>query len=665
MASLEQRAVDTLRMLSVDQINRANSGHPGLPLGVAPMAYTLWTRYLRVNPKHPSWTNRDRFILSPGHGSALLYSLLHVSGFDVSMDDLKDFRQLHSKTPGHPEVGHTPGVEASTGPLGQGFANAVGLAMAEAHLAAQYNTPDHTVVDHRTFAICSDGDLMEGVSAEAASLAGTLGLGKLVVLYDSNGICLDGETDLVFTEDVELRFAAYHWQVLHVEDGNDVEEIARAMDEALADPLHPSLIRVRTVIGYGAPGAGTNAVHGAPLGEANTEKLRETLGWTAPEFTVSDEVRAHFEEAVARRGAEAEEAWNAVFADYAKDEPERAKAYEEAFEGRLPKDWDAELPHWSPEDKPLASRAASGKVIQKIAEALPNFWGGSADLSGSNKTQIESDGAFRKDGDADRNVWYGVREFAMAAINNGIALHGGTKVFGATFFVFSDYLRGAARVAALSSLPVIYVMTHDSVAVGEDGPTHEPIEQLASWRAMPNFDVIRPADANEVSAAWKQAIESIDHPTMLVLTRQEIPTLEGTREQAAEGVARGAYVLSPAHGDADGILIGTGSEVHLLIEAQKQLEAEGIHVSVVSMPSMNRFEAQDEEYKESVLPRAIRHRLSLEAGSTFGWARYVGLDGVSLGINRFGLSAPAAQVLDELGMSAEAVVKAYRQAFTQ
>lgn len=664
MTAMEQQAINAIRLLSVDMINKANSGHPGLPLGAAPMAYTLFTRFLRVNPKDPEWTNRDRFVLSAGHGSAMLYSLLHLSGFDdLSLDQLKAFRQLGSKTPGHPEVGHTRGVDASTGPLGQGVSNAVGMAMAEAHLAALFNTEDHTVVDHYTYALVGDGDLMEGVSAEAASLAGHLGLGKLIVLYDSNDISLDGETAMAFTEQVGERFRAYGWDVSRVEDGNDIEAIDQAIRAAQSVADRPSLIEVKTVIGYGSSLAGTSAVHGAPLGEEKTAALRETLGWTDAPFVIDDAIYAHFAERVAQRGADAEAAWQAAFHAYADAHPDKAVAYRAAFAQELPADWDADLPVWHEEDKPIASRSSSGKVIQTIAKRVPTFWGGSADLSGSNKTQIETDSAFSKDDRAARNIWYGVREFAMAAINNGIALHGGTKVFGSTFFVFSDYMRGAVRVAALAEQPVTYVMTHDSVAVGEDGPTHEPIEQLASWRAMPNLDVIRPADANEVVAAWRLAMLSTDHPTMLVLSRQNLPNLPHTDTLAKAGVEQGAYVLSPAEGEADGILIGTGSEVSVLLDAQERLNAQGIAVSVVSMPSTARFDRQPQEVKDAVLPPHLRHRLSLEAGATLGWARYVGLDGVSLGIDRFGLSAPGEEAMAEVGMTAEAVVDAYVQAF--
>lgn len=664
MKSIEQLAINTLRMLSVDQINKANSGHPGLPLGAAPMAYTLWTRFLRQDPSDPTWPDRDRFVLSAGHGSALLYSLLHVAGYDVSLEDLKNFRQLYSKTPGHPEVHHTEGVEATTGPLGQGFSNAVGMAMAEAHLAGIFNKDGKTIVDHDTYVLCGDGDLMEGVSAEAASLAGTLKLGKLIALYDSNAICLDGETNRVFAENVGDRFRAYGWQVLEVADGNDTEAIAKAIEAARAEKEKPTFIEVHTVIGYGSPKAGTNSVHGAPLGAEATETLKQNIGWTYEPFTVPQEVQEHFTETIAKRGAEARKDWESDFAAYQKAYPALAAMYRDAFDGKLPQGWREALPSWKEGDKAEASRATSHAVIQALAEKLPLFWGGSADLSSSNKTQIATDGAFCAEGDSNRNIWYGVREFAMAAINNGIALHGGTKVFGATFFVFSDYLRGAARLSALEKLPVIYVFTHDSVAVGEDGPTHEPIEQLASWRAMPNMDVIRPADANETAQAWRLAVESTDHPTMLVLTRQGIPVLPQSDTLAQEGVERGGYVISPSKKETpDGILIGTGSEVHLLLEAQKVLAEEGTDVSVVSLPSFARFEQQDAAYRESVLPKAVYHRLSLEAGTTFGWDRYVGAEGVALGIDRFGLSAPAAQALKELGITAEAVVKAYHEAF--
>lgn len=660
--SLDQRSVNAIRMLSVDQINRANSGHPGITLGAAPMAYRLFTDYLRQNPADPTWTNRDRFILSAGHGSALLYSLLHLSGYAITIEDLKNFRQLHSKTPGHPEVNHTPGVEATTGPLGQGIANAVGMAMAEVHLAALFNKENYPVVDHYTYSLVGDGDLMEGVSAEAASLAGRLGLGKLIVLYDSNHVCLDGKTEVVFTEDVAKRFAAYGWQVLQVADGNDLSAISAALQEAQADKKRPTLIEITTIIGYGSPEAGTSKVHGAPLGVENTKKLRNFLGWKEEPFVVPADVYQNFQEKVADRGAQAQKDWEKLFSDYEQAYPDLSARYQEAFSGKVQLQTE-DLPSWSPEDKAIASRSSSQAVIQALAKAIPSFWGGSADLSGSNKTTIQGDGAFRVDQDRDRNIYYGVREHAMAAINNGIALHGGSKIFGATFFVFSDYLRGAVRVAALSKLPITLVLTHDSIAVGEDGPTHEPIEQLAAWRAMPNLDVLRPADANEVAQAWRLAVESQDHPTLLVLSRQNLPNLPQTKELAPEGVERGAYVLSKAQGEPTGILLATGSEVSQAILAQEELAKEGIYVNVVSMPSLDRFEAQDQAYQDAVLPPELTKRLSIEAGVTFGWERYLGPEGRALGIDRFGLSAPGDLVQKELGMTAENIVKTYKHYF--
>lgn len=665
MEKIDQLAINALRMLSMDQINRANSGHPGLPLGAAPMAYALWTQVMNHNPKDSTWPNRDRFVLSAGHGSALLYSLLHLSGYDVSMEDLKNFRQLGSRTPGHPEYRHTDGIEATTGPLGQGIANAVGMAMAEAHLAALYNKEDYPIVDHYTYCLCGDGDLMEGVSAEAASLAGNLKLGRLIVLYDSNDISLDGPTSLSFTENVGLRFKSYNWQVLSVPDGNDTDAIVSALEHAKSTKDQPTLIIVSTTIGYGSPNAGTNKVHGAPLKEEEMEALRENLDWHEKPFTVPSEVYGRFSDTIAMPNAAREEAWKAIFAGYAKQYPELAAQFENALAGKLPEDWSGALPVYSPESPSLASRKSSEAAIQALASRIPTLWGGSADLASSNNTAIKGEPIFRIESDAGRNIYYGVREFAMAAINNGILFHGGTKVYGATFFVFSDYLRPAVRVAALSHLPAIYVMTHDSVAVGEDGPTHEPIEQLASWRAMPNLNVIRPADANEVNAAWEAALESNDHPTMLVLSRQNLKNLRTTEALASEGVRRGGYVISPAEGKAQGILIATGSEVALCIAAQQELAKEGIGVSVVSMPSFSAFDAQDPEYQESVLPAHIRNRMSVEAGSTFGWQKYTGLAGINLGIDEFGASGKGELVLEKYGFSAESIVARYKAAFVK
>ncbi|MBE2929653.1 transketolase [Anoxybacillus flavithermus] len=655
--SIEQLSIAAIRTLSIDAIEKANSGHPGMPMGAAPMAYTLWTKFMNHNPRNPKWFNRDRFVLSAGHGSMLLYSLLHLSGYDVTMEDIKQFRQWGSKTPGHPEYGHTPGVEATTGPLGQGIAMAVGMAMAERHLAATYNKDKFEMINHFTYAICGDGDLMEGVSAEAASLAGHLKLGRLIVLYDSNDISLDGELHLSFSESVEQRFKAYGWQYIRVEDGNNIEEIAQAIAEAQKDLERPTLIEVKTTIGYGSPNkAGTADVHGAPLGKDEIKLTKEAYKWTFEEdFYVPDEVYAHFEKVVKEAGEKKEAEWNALFAEYEKAYPDLAKQLKMAIEGKLPEGWEKTLPVYA-EGKSLATRASSGEVLNAIAKVVPQFLGGSADLAGSNKTLIKGAGDFLPGSYEGRNIWFGVREFAMGAALNGMALHGGVKVYGGTFFVFSDYLRPAIRLAALMGLPVTYVFTHDSIAVGEDGPTHEPIEQLASLRAMPNVCVIRPADANETAAAWRLAVESTDRPTALVLTRQNLPTLATTAERAYEGVKRGVYVVSEAQGEVQALLLASGSEVSLAVEAQKALANEGIHVSVVSMPSWDRFEAQPAEYKESVIPKRVKKRLAIEMGSSLGWERYTGDEGDILAIDRFGASAPGEKIMQEYGFTVENVV---------
>lgn len=659
----DQLAITTIRTLSIDAIEKAKSGHPGMPMGTAPMAYTLWTRFMNHNPKNPDWFNRDRFVLSAGHGSMLLYSLLHLSGYGVTMDDIKNFRQWGSKTPGHPEYGHTPGVEATTGPLGQGIAMAVGMAMAERHLASVYNKENYPIVDHYTYAICGDGDLMEGVSAEAASLAGHLKLGRLIVLYDSNDISLDGELNKAFSESVEQRFKAYGWQYLRVEDGNNLEEIAKAIEEAQNDETRPTIIEVKTVIGYGSPNkAGTSSVHGSPLGADELKKTKEAYKWTFEEdFYVPDEVYERFHQLTVEKGSEKEKEWLNLFAQYKKDYPELGKQLEQAINGDLPEDWDAEIPLYE-EGKSIASRSSSGEVLNAIAKRVPTFIGGSADLAGSNKTTIKEEKDFGPNSYDGRNIWFGVREFAMGAAMNGMALHGGVKVFGGTFFVFSDYLRPAIRLAALMGLPVTYVLTHDSIAVGEDGPTHEPVEQLASLRAMPNLSVIRPADANETAAAWRMALTSKDKPTALVLSRQNLPTLKGTAETAQEGVEKGGYVVSPSTKETpDALLLASGSEVHLAVEAQQQLFEDGIDVSVVSLPSWDRFEKQSDEYKESVIPSTVKKRLAIEMASSFGWERYVGDEGEILAIDRFGASAPGEIVMKEYGFTAENVVNRVKQ----
>ncbi|WHY79476.1 transketolase [Neobacillus sp. WH10] len=657
--TIDDLSVTSIRTLSIDAIEKANSGHPGMPMGAAPMAYTLWTRIMNHNPKNPHWFNRDRFVLSAGHGSALLYSMLHLSGYNLTMDDLKQFRQWGSKTPGHPEYGHTEGVEATTGPLGQGIAMAVGMAMAERHVASVYNKDKYELVNHFTYSICGDGDLMEGVSAEAASLAGHLKLGRLVVLYDSNDISLDGDLNKSFSESVKERFQAYGWQYLRVEDGNNLEEILKALEEAKSDLDRPTMIEVRTVIGYGSPNrAGTSGVHGSPLGANELKLTKEAYKWTFEEdFHVPQEVYDNFQKLIVETGTKKEKEWSDLFAQYKKEYPELATQLEQALKNELPEGWDKDVPVY-PEGKSLASRASSSEVLNGIAKNLPTFIGGSADLAGSNKTMIKGSKDYMPGAYEGRNFWFGVREFAMGAAMNGIALHGGVKVFGGTFFVFSDYLRPAIRLAALMGLPVTYVFTHDSIAVGEDGPTHEPIEQIAALRAMPGLSIIRPADGNETAAAWKLAVESTNKPTALVLTRQDLPTLKGTDTNAYEGVSKGAYVVSPSEKETpDALLLATGSEVSLAVEAQKTLVGEGIHVSVVSMPSWDRFEQQSQEYKNSVLPKNVKKRLGIEVGASLGWHKYTGDEGDVLAIDKFGASAPGEKIMEEYGFTVNNVVE--------
>ncbi|WP_338360752.1 transketolase [Enterococcus faecalis] len=657
----DQLGVNTIRTLSIEAVQKANSGHPGLPMGAAPMAYALWTKHLKVNPTTSrNWVDRDRFVLSAGHGSAMLYSLLHLSGYNVTIDDLKNFRQWDSKTPGHPEVHHTDGVEATTGPLGQGIAMAVGMAMAEAHLAATYNRDSFPIMDHYTYAICGDGDLMEGVSQEASSMAGHMKLGKLIVLYDSNDISLDGPTSKAFTENVGARYEAYGWQHILVKDGNDLDEIEAAIEAAKAETDKPTLIEVKTVIGYGAPKEGTSSVHGAPIGEEGITAAKAVYGWEYPDFTVPEEVAARFKETMIDEGQKAEAAWNEMFKNYEHAHPELAKQFKEAFANQLPEGWEQELPKYELGTS-AASRVTSKETIQAISKVVPSFWGGSADLSASNNTMVAAEKDFEPGQYEGRNIWFGVREFAMAAAMNGIQLHGGSHVSGGTFFVFTDYLRPAIRLAALQKVPVTYVLTHDSVAVGEDGPTHEPIEQLASVRCIPNVHVIRPADGNETVAAWKIAMTSTETPTILVLSRQNLPVLEGTLEHASDSVQKGAYVLSPQKGEQPaGILIATGSEVNLAVEAQAKLAEEGIDVSVVSMPSFDLFEKQSAEYKESVLPKAVTKRVAIEAAASFGWERYVGTEGKTITIDHFGASAPGGLVLEKFGFTPENVVNTYK-----
>lgn len=655
--NIEELAINTIRTLSIDAIEKANSGHPGLPMGAAPMAYTLFADVMNHSPKNSSWFNRDRFVLSAGHGSMLLYSLLHLSGYDVTMDDIKNFRQWGSRTPGHPEVLDTDGVEATTGPLGQGIAMAVGMAMAEAHLAAKYNKHNFNIIDHYTYSLVGDGDIMEGISHEAASLAGHLGLDKLIVLYDSNDISLDGELNMAYSDDIRKRFESYHWQVLRVDDGNDVDAIRSALLEAKANKEQPTLIEIKTIIGYGSPNRqDSSAAHGAPLGKEEIALTKEYYKWEYEEFFVSDEVYDHFEEKVMNRGEKLEKAWENLFASYKSSYPELAEELQMAIDGKIPADYASELPVYQPGEDSLATRAASSDAINALAKTVPSLFGGSADLASSNNTMIKGAGDFLKGSYEGRNIWFGVREFAMAAALNGMALHGGLKVYGGTFFVFSDYLRPAIRLSALMNTPVTYVFTHDSIAVGEDGPTHEPVEQLASLRAMPNLTVLRPADANETQVAWKIALESNDRPTILVLTRQALPTLDVNSKTLEEGVRKGAYVISDAEGEMDAILIATGSEVSLAIDAQKELRKKGIQVRVVSMPSWDLFEQQSEAYKEEVLPKAMTKRVSLEMGSSLGWERYVGLEGKSLSVDQFGASAPGNIVVEKYGFSLEKVV---------
>ena len=659
---IDELAVNTLRTLSIDAVQKANSGHPGLPMGAAPMAYTLWTKQMKVNPKHSKWFDRDRFILSAGHGSALLYSLLHVSGYDVSIEDVKNFRQIGSRTPGHPEVHMTDGVEATTGPLGQGIANAVGFAMAEAHLAARFNRDQFNVVDHYTYALCGDGDLQEGISQEAASLAGHLKLGKLVVLYDSNDIQLDGPIEKAFTENVGKRFEAYGWEHIRVEDGNDLSTINEAIEKAKTNLDQPTLIEVKTTIGFGAPNAGTSAVHGAPLGTEGILASKKAYLWEGEDFYVPEPVQERFNETMIEEGQKAESDWKQLVEEYKNTYPDLAEDFQAMMDGKLPEGWRDALPVYTEENGTKATRVSSGEVLNAIAGAVPTFWGGSADLSGSNKSMIDGQQDFSADQYDGRNIWYGVREFAMAAALNGILLHGGTQSYVSTFFVFSDYLRPAVRLAALSEIPAIYVMTHDSIAVGEDGPTHEPVEQLSSFRGMHNLSVIRPADGNEVVAAWELAVESTKIPTMLVLTRQDLPVLPGTETHARENVRKGAYVISPSVDDKpEGILIATGSEVSLAIKAQKQLKDSGVDVSVVSMPSMDLFEKQDQAYKESVLPAAVTKRVAIEMGSSFGWDRYTGPQGTSLTIDQFGQSGEGTKVVESYGFTAENIVNIFKE----
>jgi len=648
---LDRLCTDAIRMLAVDAIERAGSGHPGLPMGTAALNYVLWTRFLRHNPQNPGWPDRDRFVLSAGHGSMVLYALLHLFGYDLSLEEIKNFRQWGSKTPGHPEYGHTPGVETTTGPLGQGLANAVGMAMAERFLATAFNRPGHRIVDHYTYVLAGDGDLMEGVSYEAASLAGHLSLGRLICLYDDNRISIEGSTGLTFGEDRLARFAAAGWEVMEVADGSDLDALAGAIRKAQEDAARPSFIAVRTHIGFGSPGKQDKAAaHGEPLGPEEVARTRENLGWTYPAFFVPDEVYAFFREA-AQRGRRLEEDWRERFAAYAREYPDLAARWEEWLGGGLPAGWDAQYPVFTAGGRPLATRTASGQVLNALAARIPNLIGGAADLAPSTKTIIAGSGDFAPPDYAGRNIRFGVREHAMGSVMNGMALHGGVRVYGATFFVFSDYLRPAIRLAALMGLPVVYVFTHDSIGVGEDGPTHQPVEHLASLRAVPGLTVIRPADAAETAWAWRRAMVGRG-PVALVLSRQDLPLLEGT----GEGLYKGAYILRDAPGGQPAALIlASGSEVHLALAAAEELAGRGIGVRVVSMPSWELFEEQDEAYRRKVLPPEISARVAVEAGSSLGWHRWVGPAGEVVGLDRFGASAPYRVLAEKFGFTPAAI----------
>jgi len=656
-SELEQLSINTIRMLSADAVQQANSGHPGAPMGAAAMAYVLWTRFLKHNPTDPHWPDRDRFVLSAGHASMLLYSLLHLYGYDLPLEEIRRFRQWGSRTPGHPEVGMTPGVEATTGPLGQGFANGVGMALAERILAARFNKPGHEIVNHYTYAIASDGDMQEGIASEAASLAGTLGLGKMIYFYDDNHVQLDGPTNLAFTENVGLRFEAYGWHVQHVEDGNDLDAIDAAIREAQRVTDRPSLIDVRTIIGFGSPGrAGTSKAHGEPLGDEELDATKEALGWpTEPRFLIPDRALSHFRESVPR-GQRAEEEWEQRFVAYAAEYPAEAEAFRREQAGELPPGWEDAIPTFSPSDGPIATRAASGKTLTALSERIPALIGGSADLSTSTQTYIKGGEDIRAGDYGARNVWFGVREHAMGGIANGMALHGGLIPYTGTFLTFSDYMRGSIRLGALSGAHVVYLFTHDSIGLGEDGPTHQPVEHLCALRAIPDLTVIRPADANESAEAWRAAIQR-KRPTVLVFSRQALPIFDRGAFGPAEGTRRGAYILAEASGAAPkAIVIGTGSEVAIAVHARAELEAKGIPTRVVSMPSWELFDEQPADYRESVLPASVSARVSIEAGVPMGWCQYVGDRGSVIGIDRFGASAPAGEVFRELGFTKEHVV---------
>ncbi len=652
-SKLQDLAINTIRFLSADAVQRANSGHPGMPMGAAAMAYTLWTRHLRFNPKNPDWWERDRFVLSGGHGSMLLYSLLHLTGYDVSMGDLMDFRQLGCRTPGHPENFCTPGVEVTTGPLGQGLGNTVGMAIAEAHLAAVFNKPGFNLVNHYIYAIVTDGDLMEGLSSEAASLAGHLRLGKIILLYDDNLISIDGSTDLTFSEDRNARFEAFGWHVQSVKDGNDVAAVDQAIQNAKQDS-RPSLISVRTHIGYGLPTRQDTAkAHGEPAGEEELAGAKKKLNWPLePPFYIPDEVLKHLRE-VGEQGAKKEEEWNSLFENYSKAHPELAKEFSRRMKGELIDNWDEDLPTFHPSDGPIATRAASGKTINALASKLPEMIGGSADLTPSNKTWIDGSPAFQADSPEGRNIHYGVREHAMAAAVNGMAAHGGVIPYSGTFLMFSDYMRPSIRLSALSRHRSIWVFTHDSIGVGEDGPTHQPVEQIASLRAIPNLTVIRPGDANEVVEAWKIAIANTDKPTLIALTRQNIAILDRNKYASAAGLKNGAYVLADIGKEPEIILMASGSEVPLIVEVAEKLFTEGVSVRLVSFPSWELFEKQSQEYRDSVLPPNIKKRLAVEAGVSHGWEKWIGDEGIMHSVEEFGSSAPVKVVFEKYGFTVD------------
>ncbi|MFB9757577.1 transketolase [Ectobacillus funiculus] len=653
--NIDNLAVNTIRTLSIDAINAANSGHPGLPMGAAPMAYALWANHLNHNPANPAWFNRDRFVLSAGHGSSLLYSLLHLAGYNVTIDDLKNFRKLNSKTPGHPEFGHTPGVEATTGPLGQGIANAVGMAMAEAHLAAKFNKEGHPVIDHYTYALVGDGDLMEGISYEAMSMAGHMKFGKLIVLYDSNDISLDGELNVSFSEDIRKRAESVHWHYVRVEDGNDIEAISKAIELAKQNADQPSIIEIRTIIGYGSPKvAGTNKAHGAPLGAEEGKATKQSYNWLYEEdFYVPEEVKAHFGQ-LKHKGMDAEQNWMKLFQSYKQSYPELAEQLTNAIDGKVLIDAKEILTFDT--GKAVSTRVASGEAINHFVNKIPAIFGGSADLSHSTMTEIKGEQIYAVESYSARNVYFGVREHAMGAAANGIAYHGGLKPFVSTFFVFNDYLRPSIRLAALSKLPVIYVFTHDSIAVGEDGPTHEPVEHLAALRSIPGLTVIRPTDANETASAWAYALQQTEGPVALILSRQNLPVFNETKANV-DNVSKGAYVLAETNSTPDVILIATGSEVSLAASAKTELEKENISVRIVAMPSWELFSQQSAAYKESVLPSSISKRVAIEMGISLGWERFVGFEGKVLSIETFGASGDGAAVMKQFGFTTENVVQ--------